>query len=269
MPKWLYLDRAGVRLAVADFGGSGSPVVLLHGLAGHAEEWAETAAWLREKRHVFALDLRGHGRSERAPHDVSLSAHIDDVAAAIQCIGTPVALVGHSVSGIIAIVVAADRPHLVAGLVVSDASAAGGDALSAASAADDLRESLGRWPVPFGSREEAIQFFGGPSVAASAWTEGLEEREDGLWPRFDIDVMVRMLREIDSRSHWDTWERISSPTLLVRAGNGLLSTEDAGAMAERLPLARLVEVPGARHDVHLDRPEEWRRALSRFLTELD
>lgn len=40
-------------------------------------------------------------------------------------------------------------------------------------------------------------------------------------------------------------------------------------MTERLPFARLVEVPNAKHDVHLDRPDEWRRALSDFLTQWD
>lgn len=184
MTEWTMLERDGLHMALADFGGEDPPVLLLHGLAGHAEEWAETAMWLSETRHVFALDLRGHGRSERAPHDVSVLAHIGDVAAANQRIGAAVVLVGYSVSGIVAIAVAADQPELVSGLVVSDASPAGGDAKSAASAADDLGESLARWPVPFRSREEAIQFFGGPSLAASAWTEGLEERSDGLWPWF-------------------------------------------------------------------------------------
>lgn len=67
MRVWSYIQRDGTRLALTDFGGSGPPVLLLHGLAGHAEEWSETASWLTGDHRVFALDLRGHGRSERRP----------------------------------------------------------------------------------------------------------------------------------------------------------------------------------------------------------
>jgi pimeloyl-ACP methyl ester carboxylesterase len=74
------LERDGTRWAVLDFGGEGDPALLLHGLAGHGEEWAATAAWLRRDRRVLALDRRGHGHSEREPRDVSPEALVADVA---------------------------------------------------------------------------------------------------------------------------------------------------------------------------------------------
>src|SRR5688572_12886094 len=75
MADWRILERAGVRLAVHDFGGEGPTALLFHGLAGHAGDWTETAAWLTGRCHVLALDARGHGRSERRPADVSRAAH--------------------------------------------------------------------------------------------------------------------------------------------------------------------------------------------------
>jgi hypothetical protein len=63
--------------------------------------------------------------------------------------------------------------------------------------------------VPFASREAAFEFFGGPSLNAAAWVDGLEHRDGGWWPRFDVEVMVRTLREANSRSYWGNWERIS------------------------------------------------------------
>lgn len=74
MPSWLTRQRGDVDLAVLDFGGSGQDVVLLHGLAGHAGEWQNTAAWLTGQYRVLAFDARSHGRSERDPADVSRSA---------------------------------------------------------------------------------------------------------------------------------------------------------------------------------------------------
>jgi pimeloyl-ACP methyl ester carboxylesterase len=122
--------------------------------------------------------------------------------------------------------------------------------------------------VPFASREAAVEFFGGPSVRASAWAGGLEQRDDGWWPRFDVDVMVRTLREAVAESAWEAWERISCPTLVVRAGNGTLSAADAQAMVDRGRDARLAELPGAGHDLHLDQPEQWRRVVGEFLDSL-
>jgi pimeloyl-ACP methyl ester carboxylesterase len=97
------------------------------------------------------------------------------------------------------------------------------------------------------------------------WADGLEPRVDGLWPRFDIDVMVATLREAAGRSYWDEWERIECPALVVRAENGIISAADAAAMTARGGQVRLVEIPDAGHDLHLERPDEWRRVLTDFL----
>jgi pimeloyl-ACP methyl ester carboxylesterase len=257
VPRRRQLERGGVRLACRDFGGVGSPVVLLHGLAGHAGEWDETAHWLSAGHRVLALDARGHGRSERLPADVSRAAHVADVAHVVEQMGlAPVALVGQSLGGHTALLVAAEHPDLVRALVVAEASPAQrGDAAVA-----ELGAALASWPLPFPTRAAAVEFFGG-----AAWADGLEQRGDGWWPRFDPQTMERTLREAVSRSYWREWERIECPVLVVRAGNGTLPAAEAEAMAERLPRARLLEIPDAGHDLHLDRPTEWRTALGGFL----
>ena len=71
----LLLERDRTELSLLDFGGNGPPVLLLHGLAGHAAEWRETASWMADGHHVLALDERGHGHSTRVPEDVSPQAH--------------------------------------------------------------------------------------------------------------------------------------------------------------------------------------------------
>lgn len=158
-----------------------------------------------------------------------------------------------------------NAPGLVRGLALADASPAQDDAEAIA----EVEEALASWPIPFASRDSAVQFFGGPSLAADLWADGLEQRDDGLWPRFDAEVMARTLRKATSRPYWTQWETIRCPTLVVRAGNGTIDSADAKAMALRLPHAQLVELAGAEHDLHLDRPAEWARAMSDFLDSLD
>jgi pimeloyl-ACP methyl ester carboxylesterase len=213
---------------------------------------------------------RGHGGSERFPADVSPGAHVADAAFAVERLGLgAVVVVGQSLGGRTALLLAAERPDLVRGLVVADASPAGGDEPEVVEAdVVEVGNSLRRWPVPFASREAAVEFFGGPSLSADAWADGLEHRDGGWWPRFDIEVMVRTLREAFPESYWEDWQRVSCPSLVVRAGNGSLSPADAQAMAARGRQTRLVELAGAEHDLHLDRPADWRRVVTEFVDAL-
>jgi pimeloyl-ACP methyl ester carboxylesterase len=272
MAIWRTVTRDGVRLACHDFGGEGPSVLFLHGLAGHADEWAQTASWLTERCRVVALDARGHGRSDRFPPDVSPRTLVADAAFVIERLGLqPAVVVGQSAGGLTALSLAASRPELVSGLVLVEASPTGNgedveEVVSATAAA------LRQWPVPFSSRSDAHAFFAqrfGGELAAEAWTSGLEHCEDGWRPRFDVEVMAQTLREAASGGSWDEWERIACPTMVVRAEKGMVEPHVARDMVERLPDVRLVELTDAAHDLHLDRPDQWRQALSSFLDSLD
>jgi pimeloyl-ACP methyl ester carboxylesterase len=193
---------------------------------------------------------------------VSRSAYVEDTAAAIEQLGlAPVVLIGQSLGGHTAFLAAARYPELVRAVVVAEASAGGPDT----DATGQVREALAGWPVPVPSLAAARAFFGGETLAARVWTEGLERREEGWWPRFDLDRMVASLSEGAERSYWEEWAQVRCPTLIVRAERGLVPADEAQAMHERLPRSELVTLPGASHDLHLDRPDEWSAALARFL----
>jgi pimeloyl-ACP methyl ester carboxylesterase len=257
------LSRGGVDLACADYGGEGPPVLLLHGLAGCAEEWAETADWLVASHRVLALDARGHGRSERVPVDVSRAAHVADVECWVETLALgPVVLIGQSLGGHTAFLFAAHRPDLVSGLVVAEATPEADPDAPA-----QVRRWLERWPVPFASREAALNFFGGDTLWARAWVDGLEPSNDGLRPRFEIDVMIDSLQEVAERDHWEDWRRVRAPTLAVRAERGV-PRDLALRMIEAHPDATLIDVRDAVHDVHLEQPEQWRKAVQAFFRRL-
>ncbi|MFL5816937.1 MAG: alpha/beta fold hydrolase [Conexibacter sp.] len=273
MPEWSSLQQAGTALAYLDYGGSGPPAILLHGLAGHAGEWRETAEWLTETFRVVALDARGHGRSERLPADVSREAHVADVALVVEQLRLgPAVVLGQSLGGLSALIFAARRPELVRGVVIADASPAGADdAAEAAAVAAEVAASLKRWPVPFATREAAVAFFGVRgygSLAAEAWADGLEQCDGGWQPAFEVNVMERTLHAAIVEDHWGDWERIQCPALVVRAGAGIIPAADAHAMVDRLPDTTFIELPGAAHDLHLDQPARWRDVVSAFLSEL-
>jgi pimeloyl-ACP methyl ester carboxylesterase len=263
--RWHELEREGTRLACADYGGEGPPVLLLHGLAGHAREWDSTATWLSRSHRVLAPEARGHGRSERRPQDVSPEAFVLDAELWLERLApTPTIVVGQSLGGITALLLAARRPDLVRGLVVAEATPAGDP-----EAVGVVRRWFASWPVPFPSREHALAFFGGDTLWARTWCAGLDERAGGLWPAFEPEVLLAALAESQARSYWDEWASIRCrPVLVVRAADGA-PREEAERMAGLLPEASLAEIEDAGHDLHLDQPEQWRSVVLAFIAELE
>ena len=260
--SWVPVTGRDAHLEALEFGGSGPGVLLLHGLAGTAREWEETAAWLTETHRVVGLDQRGHGRSERRPTDISRDSFVADAVAAIEALGlAPAALIGQSLGGHTAFLVAAARPDLVRGLVVAEASPAEAER----GQTEAIRKQLSAWPL-FPSREAAQEFFGGDTPTGRAWVRNLDETEHGLVPAFDVDVMIETIAAA-SEARWEEWRRIQAPTLIVRGEHGDLPEEEAAEMARTRPAAQHVTLPGG-HDVHLDAPEAWRSAVEAFLSRL-
>lgn len=253
--------RDGVRISCRDWEGVKPPVVLLHGLAGHAGEWDAIARHLSPRHRVVAVDQRGHGASERHPHDRSRAAYVADIVAVLDQLDLrqPV-LIGQSLGGHTAMLAAAAHPDLVRALVLVEAGPGG--------ASPDVPAEIGRWldswPAPFPSREAAAAFLDGGPVG-EGWAAGLEERGGEWWPRFDRDVMVDSLAENAQRSYWDEWVSITCPTLAVLGQSGIIAPEECGRMLQQRPETVAMSVPGTGHDLHLERPDILLEALERFL----
>ncbi|MFE7035748.1 alpha/beta fold hydrolase [Streptomyces sp. NPDC057621] len=256
--------RDDIWLACRDWDGPGQPIVLLHGLAGHAGEWDVLAQDLHPRYRVVAFDQRGHGASERRPRDVSRAAYVADVIAVVDQLALPrPVLVGQSLGGHTAMLAAAAHPGLVRALVLVEAS----PGRSHPSGPADVGKWLDSWPTPFPSREAAAAFLGGGRVGAG-WAAGLEEREGGWWPRFDQDVMVRSLTENAQRSFQHEWGQVTCPTLIVLAQSSFIPAQEADEMLRQRPATTAMSIPGTGHDLHLEQPEILRTALSDFIESL-
>ena len=95
-------------------------VVLLPATAETAEDWDHVASVLHPTRTVYAVNLRGHGDSDW-PGVYSIGALAADVASILQQLDDgPLDLVGHSLGGLVASLVAAANPELVSRLVLED-----------------------------------------------------------------------------------------------------------------------------------------------------
>src|SRR3954447_3092573 len=119
MPDELDIPVSGGTLRVSAWSGTGAPVLAVHGITSSSRSWPFLAEALDNP--VFAPDLRGRGRSNRLPGPVGMAQHAEDCAAVVEATGgVPLVVVGHSMGGFVATVLAARRPDLVRGLVLVD-----------------------------------------------------------------------------------------------------------------------------------------------------
>jgi pimeloyl-ACP methyl ester carboxylesterase len=254
-----WLNRRDVTLSYLVTGGAGRTVLLLHGLAGSSTKLIPTARALPECR-VLLLDQRGHGRSTRRPNDTSRAAFVDDVVALIEHESSqPVTLIGQSMGAHTAMLVAAARPDLVESLVLLEGGEGSGDPEEHAR----MGEYFDSWPVPFPTLDEARSFLGDGALA-KAWVDDLEHRGDGYSPRFDGDVMVRIIDAV-ARPRWSEWESVTAPTLVVYAENGLFSEAQKAEFVRRGRSVRRVDIAAASHDAHLDAFDEWMAVVRDYL----
>ncbi len=202
--------------------------------------------------------MRAHGKSDKRVADLSPRAHISDVGVVLERLaGQPAFVIGHSFGGHVALGVAADRPDLVRGLVVAEASAA-------AAYSEETCAWFESWPDSFADRAQAESFFSAASVNARAWTDQLEHMDDVLRPSFSIEDMIAT-SEAARQDLWGTLEKIDAPTLLVMAADGLIPEGEVERMMGAIPKARHIVLPQCRHDLHLDDPEAFVAAVETFL----
>lgn len=112
-----YLDLESGPIHWKDYGGSGMPVVMVHGLGGSIANWDVIGPRLASQARVVAIDLPGFGMSPPAG-DWSVQTHANAVIEVIGHVGSPAILVGNSLGGLVAELVASSRPELVSALVL-------------------------------------------------------------------------------------------------------------------------------------------------------
>jgi pimeloyl-ACP methyl ester carboxylesterase len=271
-----FLERttkvSGITLHYLDWGPADAPpVVLLHGITGHARVWDHLATRLVPGRRVLALDQRGHGDSDPAPDDdYRVGTMADDVAAFVGSLRIDrFALLGHSMGGRIAIKYAADHAARLERLVIvdigPDINLAGLQRVRDMMAKSPERIESEEWAVEYIRRANPLQDL---DMLRERVRHGLKRLPDGELTWKYAKGLRDMMREgrRDAVDLWEPLPRIPCPTLVVRgAESDILSAEVAKKMTERLPDGRVVEIAGAGHTVPADRPEEFVRQIRAFL----
>lgn len=251
-------------LHVEEYGAGSPALVLLHGFGGSARNLRPQARHFRDRHRVVLFDLRGHARSfaPKDPAEYALSAFVDDVARVVGKLGeSRVVLGGISLGAAIALRYASLHAERLAGLVLASfpSSGATGWATALADAIDSRGlESAGAELVWGGARydPEAQRFI----------RQGFMEHQ----PHALSAILRGTLAALRSpESDREVLARVRVPALLVAGEHDEPAVVASRALAEILPLCRIVVVPSAGHVVNLQNPEAFNAAIEGFLSEIE
>lgn len=257
-----FADVSGLRLHRLEFGGSGQPILCLHGVTGHAWVWHDVAGHLLPVGRVVSLDLRGYGDSQwSADRAYSTEDHVGDLEGLAESLGLgSVDLAGSSWGGLVALAFAARNPGTVRRLALVDVEPS----------SEQSDTELFPRPRSFASHSEAVE---------------AERKANPHAPDAMIEVMAAMgtypgadgqlLRKHDpffferwpfrSDDRWEELRSLKMPVLVVHAEQSFIKAEVAERMAKEIPDARLVNIPDSGHVIPVEQPAALGSVLAEFL----
>lgn len=274
-----YPVRCGaVTLSVRDHGGGGPALVACHGLASNARWWDLVAEHLGDRARLIAVDLRGHGGSDRPATGYSFA----EVGADLRALVTQLelgrhAVAGHSWGASVALWHAADLADRVSACICVDGGfgnlrAFFGDSWETASermrppqlqgvTPARLREWVGMSRLAEGSDAE---------TAAEILSGNFEDAGDGtLRPRLDVDRHMQIAEHLYHLDSTELTGRVRCPVLLLPAAQRRAEREETAAAAlASLPQGSHLQWIDGEHDLPVQRPREVADAIAAFLAGL-
>jgi pimeloyl-ACP methyl ester carboxylesterase len=286
--KELSYQTGVVAINYAEGPSNGPPLVLLHGLTGRWQAFLSVIPALSVRWHIYALDFRGHGKSGRVPRQYQLQDYVEDVKAFVQRqLTEPAVLFGHSLGGVIAMLVTAILPEAVRALVLADSI------IFRDSLRQLMRESI--YPCLFSAARDLARS-GEPVEKLVAALEALHislprqsvtmqfkdlPGNDATFQRWyakcltqlDPDTLTPLL-EGYSVGGYDPdamLQMICCPTLLLQADPGLgamMSDKDVSRALSLLARATHMRFDGLGHQLHMQQSEPVMRSVMNFLESL-
>ena len=267
--EWVTVD--GLSFHYRDWGGSGQPLMLLHGLASTCHIWDLVAPLLAQDHSVIALDQRGHGESAKPNEGYDFTSVSKDVLSVIaQRGGEAPVVVGHSWGGSVALEMAVRAPEAVKGMVWVD-----GGMINASARYSSVEDAKLEMAPPDFTGVRADGFL--ERVRSRHPSNGMSpEVADIVLANFEVledqTIRARLSRANHLRiieALWDhhpteLYGKVQCPVLIMparqqnsaatqdRGQRRMMSVDDAEQM---LPQSKTVWLEDSIHDVPLQRPE--------------
>jgi pimeloyl-ACP methyl ester carboxylesterase len=236
-------------------GPAGTPLLIAHGLFGSARNWGVIAKRLSQKRRVITVDMRNHGNSAwQGSHSYPDMA--DDLA---QVLDGPTDILGHSMGGKAAMVLALQNPPLVNRLIVADIAPV--TYTHSQMGPIDAMRKVDLTTIT--SRSDAKEQLGELEPGVADFLLQSLDMRDRRW-RLNLDVLAAEMDKIIGFPA--VTGTFSGPTLFLSGGTSDYVQASARPTIKTLfPAAKFAKIPGAGHWLHAEKPREFEAAVSAFL----
>ena len=259
-----FFDYDGCQLHYEDYG-HGTPLLLVHGLGSSTLDWESQIPVLSPRYRVIAIDLRGHGRSDKPDEHYSIAGFAEDVAALIEHLQLGcVHLLGISMGGMIGFQLGVDRPELLRSLIIVNS----GPEVKAKSLADCVQIAK-RWSLSRLLSLETIAKGLGKLLFPKPEQVELRLKIERRWPRNDKRAYLSSLDAIIGWGVRGQIHTITCPTLVISGDRDYTPVASKQAYVDEMPNARLVVIDDSRHATPMDQPQAFNQHLLQFLAELD
>jgi len=248
----------GINIHYTRTGGSKPPLILLHGLTANGVCWTALAHALEGEYDVIMPDARGHGKSSVPDYGYRYEDHANDVIGLIKALGlAPPILIGHSMGGMTAAVVASRNPKLLRGLILADPT------FLSPKVQREIRDS------DVADQHRRILNTSLDEVVAEARIRhpgrSLDTLEIIARARLQTSMGAFDVLTPPNPDYMQVVGAIEVPSLLVMGGSAGVVSPDVAADLQRLNLRLQVEqIPEVGHGLHYDQPERFAVVVKSF-----
>ena len=237
------------------------PLVMLHGIWDTWETFARAATRLARERTIYALDLRGHGASDKPEEGYEPSDYAADVLGVLDQLGQPqIALLGFSLGALVASQLVATHPGPVAQLILEDPPYNPGADMRGRSAW--MRALIELKQQPF---EEVVEGLSELYPTRDRATNELSARALINTAKGPFRASLARTTPVDVPGLLAAW---SAPTLILQADpahGAALSDAGREALQAAIPQAQVTNFPGSGHLIHAEQEDAFVEAVGAFL----
>lgn len=271
-----YFDTGEIAVHYMEGPRNGPPLLLQHGATGSWTNWNPVLPALTQRWHVYAADLRGHGKSGRPAglDGYHITHHVQDMLAFLRgVVREPAVVVGHSYGAVTAMLAGKDAGEAVRALVLEDPPLLlGRDSLE-----DEGFSRYFRWLYDL--RQTATTFeevraalaAGSPIQPDDEAMRDYAQNVTWLDPNFVLAITTGSRRETMRGVDYGAYQRgIRCPTLLMQASpekGSPLPKQDVDFFLHNAPHARLARFPNSGHGIHQEQREAFLDTMEAFLKE--
>ena len=251
-------ETNGINIHYTRTGGRNSPLILLHGLTANGLCWTSLARALQGEYDVIMPDARGHGKSSVPDSGYRYEDHANDVVGLINALGisAPI-LIGHSMGGMTATVVASRDPKLLRGLILADPT------FLSPKVQREIRDS------DVADRHRQILRQSLDEIMADARTRHAD-RSSNILERIARAQLQTSMSAFDvltppNPDYLELVRGIEVPSLLIMGDTGVVSSALAAELQRLNPRFQVEQILEAGHGLHYDQPDRFAAVVKTFL----